>query len=805
MLLVVCHYPQESLVFARKSTIAPNQMHQYHHSTTIITTSTCTTTTSKVITGDHHQQQYSLPALPPPLPPPPPPIVAAATATQSTSKSNNSNNNQNLDQNKGCSIIKPSPYNIDYIVKDLKSNNNNNTQKSAKMEKRKAAVTVEEPLLAKSINTINNDNQTKFNNNYVLTASTPTTINTNNSGCDGGAMSRNLISNAFADKSSEVKHARTPSVSVNAQTHSPQLPLPSPNYPVQTQSSVMETANIAKFNSNNSNCHNNNSNSKSINLPNNNTLVPIINNNYINAPQKATSQNDLNLNSNTNNNSKRIDNQLHILHSINNNSNTTNKINNISDKMDESAVKTTETTSSNTINNANVSVVVTNSNNNNICEENTISLPAIVTTTIANQQAFTVLNIPSLHFHGPPVKRQKLSKIDVATIRRKMRRQKRLQPKVANRMVTAERRKINATANQKINTFGVSVFGYSDSSSSSSSYSSSSDSDDNDDDRRMDLWIKSGPPLKPDLNPEKMNFLKMFRLTTHINKNSVELKKLERRKWTSSLNNIIINEVKSDIVPLNLPVPSKSPSLLNLLPDYRKKSNFLQMLGLKTVPTQLRQEMEDTWMKIVEDRIKRNCESSLTKYSLKAFKQQKNDCNPNPSSIDMSFKIPIVHQYCQNLPVATKKILNPLNIKQEDCTINNNSSIVSNNKNNSIEYNYVPLTMVIVDGNNSKNVPFLTNDIKTEDEEDKSKLKWPGIQEIMESYQRYSKERNLEIEQLKSRCASLKEEIVMRQFEVKYLERRQRELHSSTFMADQERKRLQKTLDQLKNIINAFR
>lgn len=223
--------------------------------------------------------------------------------------------------------------------------------------------------------------------------------------------------------------------------------------------------------------------------------------------------------------------------------------------------------------------------------------------------------------------------------------------------------------------------------------------------------------------------------------------------------------------------------------------------------------MEKTWIKIVEERIRRNCESALTKYTIKSYKKHKAvsklkpngliEKNHNNNSSDLAFKIPIVHQYGQTISA----------LKKEES--------LSGVKN--IEYNYVPLTMVLVE--HPKNNKSVQSDIKVEEikteETEKSVKKWPGIAEIMESYQAFSKgicrdlllllfsllflEREGEIETLSKRCTTLKEEVVTKQSEVKYLERRHRELHSILFLREQETKRLQKLIDQLNKIVNAFR
>lgn len=66
-------------------------------------------------------------------------------------------------------------------------------------------------------------------------------------------------------------------------------------------------------------------------------------------------------------------------------------------------------------------------------------------------------------------------------------------------------------------------------------------------------------------------------------------------------------------------------------------------------------------------------------------------------------------------------------------------------------------------------------------------------------------ERTLEISTLKKRCEELKKEVQLRQAESKYLERRHRDLHSASFVCEQDKVRLQSTIDHLTNIIKSFR
>lgn len=122
--------------------------------------------------------------------------------------------------------------------------------------------------------------------------------------------------------------------------------------------------------------------------------------------------------------------------------------------------------------------------------------------------------------------------------------------------------------------------------------------------------------------------------------------------------------------------------------------------------------------------MRRKCESALTRYTTKAHNKRKivNKLKPNgvidkhrDSPADVAFKIPIVHQYGRSVA----------NVKEEK----------------PLELGYVPVTMVIVEhahNNNNTIEQMKIDEVKCE-EDCGSRFKWPGIQEAMESYQRYSK------------------------------------------------------------------
>lgn len=297
----------------------------------------------------------------------------------------------------------------------------------------------------------------------------------------------------FRDSSSEVKHARTPINNVPP-THSPQLPIPSPNYPVQTQltTETISSASLIRAATTTTTTTSAEHFQQQIklvdaNIPN--THVPTINNNYISAPHQDTSQ-------------KQIETEGKLLKEASNHQiiNANANVNVFNDNCNSSNQKTAFHYDEIKVQQAyrNNCAVKVHSNNG-------------FTNSNKENSHFTVLNVPNLNFQSPPTKKPKLSKIDLAIVRRKRRRQNRQRVvKINHRTATLE----NKTTSKYSYDFGVKVYGYSDSSSSNSYSSSECDSD-----SEVDLWIKSGPPCKLDLKPEKLQFLNGFDLTTHDKRN----------------------------------------------------------------------------------------------------------------------------------------------------------------------------------------------------------------------------------------------------------------------------------------------
>lgn len=277
--------------------------------------------------------------------------------------------------------------------------------------------------------------------------------------------------------SSDAKQARTPLVA-SQHTHSPQLPAPSPNYPIQSQIVTPEVDKDTR------------------NIPNRN--VPILNNNYI-SNNASTQQSDASQMKISEAKQQAIQNKKYKETTTNDKpkKRPVEKFVIISNEI----IAHAKTDINNTVNNDYSNNKLENNTDNNFINNN--KQPDIMLNTSINsndvpftqssQQLFTVLNVPIVSKLRLALEERKpaVSKLDLMTARRRIRRFRRLKNKPKTKPLDE----------------------------TDSSVYSSSDSDSDDGLPKVDLWIKSGPPLKPDYRPNKLRFLKIFGLTTHYNKN----------------------------------------------------------------------------------------------------------------------------------------------------------------------------------------------------------------------------------------------------------------------------------------------
>lgn len=390
--------------------------------------------------------------------------------------------------------------------------------------------------------------------------------------------------------SSEAKQPRTPLVPTQ-HTHSPQLPIPSPNYPIQSQIIAPETdkPNIANT-------------EEARNIPNRN--VPIINNNYINTESvnntthsDVTSQQSrpgdvIDCSSKLNGETKSviIRNEatsgavVHsdYIHKSNNelfnnhvaNLNIVNNLNNNASNLTQKTYAQQERSDNGPGGNE------SSIRQQTVIVEPKIELSQIIEPVIPEADTpktsnFTVLNIPSIpKFKSLEEQMPVVSKVELSIVKRRERRLKRI------KLMQSK----SKTCEEDV--------------SDSSAYTSS-------DEEEIDLWIRAGPPLPPDYKTKKLKFLKIFDLTTHYKKSGmfdgpgknfrstnrlfseVELSKLERRKWLAPWKPTLPDEKHTPC--LNLPVPKIHPSALNSSPDYGLKINFLHNLGLHGITDRIRE------------------------------------------------------------------------------------------------------------------------------------------------------------------------------------------------------------------------
>lgn len=217
-------------------------------------------------------------------------------------------------------------------------------------------------------------------------------------------------------------------------------------------------------------------------------------------------------------------------------------------------------------------------------------------------------------------------------------------------------------------------------------------------------------------------------------------------------------------------------------------------------------ERENIWMKIVDERRKRVGNSPLTAYCVKSYRKvisimPQRSMEPRYNG----------QHYAPAQPMIAESIRVPL----QPIWHNDENRVFPNGiKRHPENRGFIPY----------KRVPTFES-LRPEFREEPrevEKLKWPGIQEVMESYQRYAKGKNLslfsyrtvsvisvldstvETMHLRHRCTMLSEQIRCKQIEADSLERKVRELRSLRIFHEQERQQIEQNLNNLKRLIAAF-
>ncbi|XP_022250388.1 genetic suppressor element 1-like isoform X2 [Limulus polyphemus] len=134
-----------------------------------------------------------------------------------------------------------------------------------------------------------------------------------------------------------------------------------------------------------------------------------------------------------------------------------------------------------------------------------------------------------------------------------------------------------------------------------------SDINDSDVEEGYLFLIKSGPPLKLDLNPKKLQFLKVLGLTTHQKRRERDLEKLLKRSkiFHQKIVTPLLLESQVPTSGLNEVGTSVKPDDLRKEETYPQKAEFLTFFRLLPTTSQKVDEVEKTWRMVKSEREKR--------------------------------------------------------------------------------------------------------------------------------------------------------------------------------------------------------
>ncbi|XP_033607966.1 genetic suppressor element 1 isoform X2 [Cryptotermes secundus] len=342
------------------------------------------------------------------------------------------------------------------------------------------------------------------------------------------------------------------------------------------------------------------------------------------------------------------------------------------------------------------------------------------------------------------------------------------------------------------------------------------------------IWITKGPPAPLDAPPGKLRFLQLFGLTTIAVRNEYELRKLERCRARSPTLPLQCDSISSDgsispPLPLDLPVPCVNPDVLCRMPDFKGKQRFLRNLGLESISKKEREEGEAIWHNVVAERLRRNSINPMIVYCSQSLNSNirvnntKETVTNNSTSNNSTSSLAAIGDKklictmvtdshggkAQLLAGGVKRSLSPTTTSEKSLLV-----LPSSGQNGTRPgfvhqlatlQNGVKRFAVDVDGTVAS-----VDQCEQQDDDDRP-VKWPGLEGIMEAYQKYAEERALEHAVLTEQYSYLCRTLAEKRHEADMLDHRLRELVATKSVQDYERHRTQAALDNLSSCLRRLR
>ncbi|XP_067006122.2 uncharacterized protein px isoform X2 [Anabrus simplex] len=348
-----------------------------------------------------------------------------------------------------------------------------------------------------------------------------------------------------------------------------------------------------------------------------------------------------------------------------------------------------------------------------------------------------------------------------------------------------------------------------------------SDSDSEENDALLSVWLTKGPPSKLDASPQKIKFLGLLGLITLRKRNELELRKLERRllhnpSILSNIEELPSPEESSPSEPLSLPTPHESPDSLSRLVDYKNKVRFLRGLGLESLSRKDREEGEIIWQTVIAERLRRKCINSVVAYCNKSKPEKISPATQSEVPEVPSESCPLLEESARLLkliPDSPDRLWTAGGLKRPLSPPSDKVLLLPTMGQNGTRPGYrfasiPPASTLLLQNGVKRLAPDREGDGEHHPDttgSEEERFRWPGVELVMEAYQRYSAEMALELSILQEHGARQIRLLADRRREMDALDRKLRELVARKSLQDYERHQTQQSLDHLNSLLRKLR